>query len=103
MAAVLSRMPFKAFMAQLMLSAKPIEAGSTSTCTNPAPPERFPLQPQGPASVGEADSLTTTKGSNRSRCETPENKAFLGASLPIFAKVGHPTLQNMLKTRRFTP
>ncbi len=56
MAALASRVPFKVFMAQLMLSATPIKACSKSTCENPALTGLPTLQRQGPASVGDANS-----------------------------------------------
>ena len=59
MAAIASRVPFKVFMAHLMLSATPIEVGPASTCIHPALAGLCLLQPS-PASVGDADSLNTS-------------------------------------------
>ena len=56
MAALASRVPFKVYIAQLMMSATPIEAGQLSARTNPAPAGSPALQPQRPASVGDATS-----------------------------------------------
>ena len=55
-AAIASRVPFKTFMAQLMLSATPITASTISSCTQPALAGSASLEPQGQALGGDANS-----------------------------------------------
>lgn len=74
MAAIASRVPFKTFMAQLMLSATPITATSLmatpikaspiSSCNQPALAGSASPEPQGQALLGDAnaDSLNSLKG-----------------------------------------